>query len=67
MDEIILLKFDDGVTNLVRGDHDYCRVTETRQLSSLKVGEDNKKFEPTKLKRIQNHQYCQTKDCFRGF
>ena len=40
MDEIILLKFDD-VTNLVRGDHDYCRVPETRQLSSLKVGENN--------------------------
>ena len=38
-----------------RGDYDYCRVPGTRQLSPLEVGEDNSKFEPKKLRKIQIH------------
>ena len=50
-----------------RGDYDYCRVPGTRQLSPLEVGEDNSKLEPKKLRKIQIHQYGQTKGCYRGF
>ena len=50
-----------------RGDYEYCRVPGTRQLSPLEVGEDNLKFEPEKLRKIQVHQYRQTKGCYGGF
>ena len=53
--------------NTCRGDYDFCRVPGTRQLSPLEVGEDNSKFEPQKLRKIQIHQYGQTKGCYRGF
>ena len=36
----------------VKGDYDYCRAPETRQLSPLKVGEHNSKFELKKLRKI---------------
>ena len=41
--------------------HDYCRVQGTLQLSSLEVGEDNSKFEPEILGKIQINQHGQTK------
>ena len=44
-----------------------CRVPGTWQLSPLGVGEDNSKLEPNKLRKIQIHQYSQTKGCYRGF
>ena len=50
-----------------RGDYDSCRVSGTRQLSPLEVGEDSSKFEPKKLRKNQVHQYGQTKGCYRGF
>ena len=37
------------------------------QLSPLEIGEDNSKFEPKKLRKIQVHQYGQTKGCSMGF
>ena len=43
------------------------RVLGTRQLSLLEVGGDNSKFEPKKLRKIQIHQYEQTKGCYNGF
>ena len=52
---------------LIRGDYDYCRVPGTWQLSPLEVGEDNSKFEPKTLRKIQIHQYGQTKGSYRGF
>ena len=49
----------------LRGDYDYCQVPGTRQLSSLEVGEDNSKFEPKKLRKIQIHKYGQKTGAFR--
>ena len=49
------------------GDYDYCRVSGTRQLSPLEVGEDNSNFKPEKLRKFRFHRYCQTKGCYRGF
>ena len=46
---------------ITRGDYDYCRVTGTLQLSSLEVGEDNSKFEPEMVRKIQIHRHGQTK------
>ena len=34
---------------------------------TIEAGEDNSKFEPKKLRKVQIHQYGQTKDCYRGF
>ena len=56
-----------NVAHSFRGDYDYCRVPGTRQLSPLEVGEDNSKFEPKKLRKVEIHQYGQTKGCYRGF
>ena len=44
-----------------QGDYDFCQVPGTRQLSPLEVGEDNSYLEPKKLRKIQIHQYGQTK------
>ena len=41
-------------------------MTTTRQLSPLEVGKDNSKLEPKKLRKMQIHQYSQTKGCYRG-
>ena len=38
-----------------------------QQLSSLEAGEDNLKLEQKKLRKIQIHQYGQTKGCYKGF
>ena len=46
---------------ITRGDYDYCGLPETLQLSSLEVGEDNSKFEPEILGKIQINQHGQTK------
>ena len=46
-----------------RDDYDSCRVPETWQMSPLEVGQDNSKFEPKKLRKIQIHQYDQIKGC----
>ena len=58
-----------SILKVVRGDYDYCQVPGTRQLSSLEVGlgEDNSNLEPKKLRKIQIHQYDQTKGRYRGF
>ena len=46
-----------------RGDYDYCRVPETRQLSSLEAGEDNSNLETKKIRKIQIDQYGR----YKGF
>ena len=41
------------LVSVYRGDYDYCRVPGMRQLSPLEIGEDNSKFEPNKIRKIQ--------------
>ena len=50
----------------IRGDYDYCRVPGNHQFSPLDLGEDISNLEPKKLKKIQIHQYGQTKGCYIG-
>ena len=36
-------------------------------MTTAECREDNSKFEPKKLRKIQIHQYGQTKGCYMGF
>ena len=55
------------VLGIARGDYAYCRMPGTWQLSPLWVGEDNSNLEPKILRKVQFHQYGQTKSYYRVF
>ena len=52
---------------IIRGDYDYCRVPGTPQLSPLEVGKITQILKHKKLRKIEMHQYGQTKGCYRVF
>ena len=52
---------------LSRDDYDYSQKLGTRQLPPLEVGEDNSNLGPKKLRKIQIHQYGETKGRFGVF